>query len=69
MLYTIVYTMIYTIVFTMIYTIVYITLWYISWYVPDVSPNLQDCVCLVAPYPYNPKTADQFDVKKDMDIS
>ena len=31
--------------------------------------NRQDCVCLVAPYPYNPKTADQFDVKKDMDLS
>ena len=29
----------------------------------------QDCVCLIAPYPNNPKTADQFDFQTDMDLS
>jgi hypothetical protein len=28
----------------------------------------QDCVCLIAPYPNNPKTADQFDFQTDGDI-
>jgi hypothetical protein len=31
--------------------------------------NWQDCVCLVAPYPYGPSTKDQFNVKTDMDLS
>ena len=30
--------------------------------------NWQDCVCLVAPYPYGPSTKDQFNVKTDMDL-
>jgi hypothetical protein len=35
------------------------------------SYNQQDCVCLVAPYPSSPGTADHFDVKTDimMDLS
>ncbi len=33
-----------------------------------ISYNRQDCVCLVAQYQYCPKTADQFNVKTDMDL-
>ena len=29
----------------------------------------QDCVCLIAPYPNNPKPVDQFDFAMDMDLS
>jgi hypothetical protein len=46
--------------------------WYILWYISRYqffSHNRQDCVCLVAPYPYGPRTADQFNVKTDMDLS
>jgi hypothetical protein len=34
-----------------------------------ISYDLQDCVCLVASYQYGPKTADQFNVKTNMDLS
>ena len=29
----------------------------------------QDCVCLIAPFPNNPNPAEDFDPKRDMDIS
>jgi hypothetical protein len=34
-----------------------------------ISYNQQDCVCLVAQYLHGQKTADQFNVNTDMDLS
>ena len=31
--------------------------------------GLQDCVCLIAPAPYNPRPAEDFDVLTDFDMS
>ena len=28
----------------------------------------QDCVCLIAPYPYNPDPPESFDIARDFDM-
>jgi hypothetical protein len=40
-----------------------------KYYVTIADWLWQDSVCLIAPYPNNPKPADQFDFATDMDLS
>ena len=40
-----------------------------KYYVTIADRLWQDSVCLIAPYPNNPKPADQFDFATDMDLS
>jgi hypothetical protein len=35
----------------------------------DIICDLQDCVCLIAPYPNNPNPPETFDLASDFDMS
>jgi hypothetical protein len=50
-------------IYCVIYHVIYQDMYLIFHY------NWHDCICLVAPYPYGPGTADHFDVKTDMNLN
>ena len=85
MLYSILYSIMYSMVYGRIYTILYnmidIVISHAIYHLNMVCTMLyhhlhiflnmrwQDCVCLIAPYPYNPNQADQFDFPGDASSS
>lgn len=80
-LYSIIYSMVYGRIYTILYNMIDIVISHAIYHLNMVCTMLyhhlhiflnmrwQDCVCLIAPYPYNPNQADQFDFPGDMDLT